>query len=127
MASAVQRRRSNRSQAANTAQPGPAAEPPAPATPSDAALAFCTHTDYLTRDNVRQMLPKLLQQLVSPSPDALAAIRSTPEATASAQGVHGVLAAAHFAQDAQMSHPLGYAVGREQIASLLRTLFLARR
>ncbi len=66
------------------------------------------------RQNVRQMLPRLLQQMVSPTADTTAAAQE-------------MLVAAHFAADAHMSHPFGYAIGSRQIAGLLRMLYLARR
>lgn len=125
MASAVQRRPSQSK--AGPEEPRPTAAQ-APAAPTDATLAFTTHTEYLTRDNVRQMLPKLLQQVVSPSEDTKTAIsRAQDSESGLPQSVQGMLVAAHFATDAQMSHPLGYAVGSSQIASLLSMLAACRR
>ena len=110
---------------AHSDKPAPPAAEPSP--PTDAALAYVTHTDYLTRDNVRQMLPKLLQQLVSPSADAAAVLSSSQGGGGAPAGVQGMLVAAHFATDAQMSHPLGYCIGVHQIEAFFRMLTKARR
>lgn len=75
------------------AAPGEAATEPARHI-SEAELEVFTHTDFLTRENLRQELPRLLQQLVSPSPDA--------GDGAGRRDVFQLLAEAHFAAEAQV-------------------------
>ena len=68
----------------------------------------------IPRENIREMLPRLLAQLVSPS-------------VATAADEQDLLVEAHFAADAHVSHPFGYAIGAQQIAALFKWLRVTRR